>query len=112
MKRNIQSLGQMLRDKRGNQNLRDAANEIGIGHTTLARLEKGFQPDITTFNKICKWLGKNPNEILGYDNPQTEKSQTLTVSAHFRTNSPNEDTVKALALMILHASKMQPVTDK
>ena len=108
MKKNLESLGPLLRQKRGKTSYRDAAIEIGIGHATLARLEKGFAPDIPTLNKVCKWLGKDPNEILGYSTTSASTPTTLTVSAHFRTNNPDPNTVKALAAMILQASKMQP----
>lgn len=110
MRKNIESLGRLIQEKRGKLSYRDAAVEVGIGHATLARLEKGFVPDISTLNKVCKWLGKNPDEILGYNSSTTPQKTTLTVSAHFRTNNPDPKTVEALASMILKASSMQPKT--
>lgn len=37
--------------------LRDHAEEAGLSAATLSRLTFGSEPDITTFCKICAWLG-------------------------------------------------------
>ena len=40
-----------------------AAAEIGINSATMQGLEKGtYDPRITNYQKVCKWLGKD----MGY----------------------------------------------
>lgn len=38
--------------------LRTLSKEIGIGHATLLRIERGFGVDYKTFKKILDWLSK------------------------------------------------------
>lgn len=38
--------------------LRSLAKEIGVGASTLMRLEHGHEPDYRTFKKILDWLSK------------------------------------------------------
>ena len=38
--------------------LRTLSKEIGIGASTLMRLEHGYDPDYKTFKKILDWLSK------------------------------------------------------
>lgn len=38
--------------------LRTLAKEIGIGASTLMRLEHGYDPEYQTFKKILDWLSK------------------------------------------------------
>lgn len=35
------------------------SKDIGISKPTLARLEQGSMPDLLTFLKVVKWLGKD-----------------------------------------------------
>lgn len=39
--------------------LRKLSKEIGIGASTLMRLEMGHDPDFRTFKKILDWLSSN-----------------------------------------------------
>lgn len=57
-------LGVMLRQWRAisGRTLRDVAAEIGIGHTTLARIEKGETFDTETWLKLQVWLFKRNGE--------------------------------------------------
>lgn len=54
------NLGVMLRQWRAisGRTLRDVAAEIEIGHTTLARIEKGQTFDAETWLKLQVWLFK------------------------------------------------------
>jgi predicted transcriptional regulator len=38
--------------------LRTLAKEIGIGASTLMRLEHGYDPEYKTFKKVLDWLSK------------------------------------------------------
>ena len=42
----------------------DASKVIGISKATLSRLEKSRKPDMITFVKVCKWLGKHPSNYF------------------------------------------------
>src|SRR6266581_3880065 len=63
----LESLGVMVREKRGKKKLRETAREIGIGPATLMRVENGRIPDIETFGKLCHWLRLDPGSFLGFD---------------------------------------------
>ena len=64
-------IGTVLRKWRigSERSLREVAAEIGIHHSTLARLEKGISPPVEALIKIGMWLitseesvnGANPN---------------------------------------------------
>lgn len=100
----LQTLGRMLAEQRGTRGVRDVAKEIGISHSTLSRVERGFLPDLVTFGKICKWLNVDPGEILGVK-PTTE-NQTPEVFGHFKKDQTlSASTAQALAQMILAAQQ-------
>lgn len=65
-KRNLGNLLKTWRLKH-DLTLRDLANEIGISHTTLMRIEEGRNCDATTFYEI---MGRLFKEV----EPQTNKS--------------------------------------
>lgn len=109
-KRKLESLGTMIKARRGEKSLRNAAKEIGVGAATLMRIESGHMPDIHTFSKVCKWLEVDPGEFLGYKPTTAEAPQPdrLVLSAHFRADrTPKAETVAALAKMIMLAAEMQ-----
>lgn len=111
----LESLGVLVREKRKSRKLREVAAEIGIGASTLMRVEGGKIPDVATFGKICHWLQIPPGNFLGFEdnkpklphqsNPLDHLAQ---VSAHMRTDSiANQMTLQALAQMILLARNTQ-----
>jgi transcriptional regulator with XRE-family HTH domain len=111
-KQPLESLGAIVRTRRGKKKLRETAREIGIGPATLMRVENGRIPDVVTFGKICKWAKIDPRTFLGFE---TNPSQTTTenaissISAHFRSDrTPAPDTVRALAQMVLFTLRAQP----
>ena len=60
----IEKFAQLVKNKRGNRNLRDIADDIGdVSISTLSRIEQGKIPDLSTYLKICEWLGVTPNEF-------------------------------------------------
>src|SRR4051812_20807904 len=103
----LATLGSQVKNHRGNKTLRDAAKEIGIGASTLMRVEGGRVPDLDTFGKICKWLKVDPGSYLGFPTSGATPSAdggVMTISAHLRADAaPNSDTALALARMIMHA---------
>lgn len=44
--------------------LREAAKEIGVSHTTVARIIKGHSLDLDTYIAICNWLGVSPSSFM------------------------------------------------
>jgi DNA-binding Xre family transcriptional regulator len=112
-KQPLESLGAIVRDKRGGKKLRETARDIGIGPATLMRVENGRIPDVATFGKICKWLEIDPGTFLGFETggpaPTSSQSGVTSISAHFRSDkTPDPDTVKALAQMVMFTLKAQP----
>ncbi|HTD24070.1 MAG TPA: helix-turn-helix transcriptional regulator [Terriglobales bacterium] len=110
-KRTLESLGRLVREKRGAKKIRETAKEIGIGTATLMRIENGRIPDVETFGKICKWLNIDPGSFLGFEPiSAANTAQTLTaVSTLFKADqNPQPATVQAIAQMVLLAMKTQP----
>ena len=110
----LESLGAMVREKRGSKKLRAVAAEIQIGAATLLRVESGRIPDVVIFGKICKWLNIDPGVFFGIEpKPETGsqgKAQKgpLMVSAHLRADrTANPKTIQAVAQMILLAPNAQ-----
>lgn len=68
-------LGRLLRERRQHDelSLRDAADEIGVSFNTLARIEKGYVPDVATFQRIADWVGVSPAEFFS---PQRQRSES------------------------------------
>lgn len=99
----LQTLGIRVLEKRGSRGVRETALEIGISHSTLSRIERGFLPDLETFSKICKWLKIDPSDVLGVSKPE---SPNQTVSVHFRKDlAITPTTAEALAQAILCAQR-------
>ena len=112
-RRTLESLGALVRDKRGQRKLRETAAEIGIGPSTLMRVENGRIPDIETFGKLCHWLELDPGSFLGFESKEDRGTMTASpftsISAHYKTDqNPQPATVQALAQMMLLAMRMQP----
>ena len=109
-KRKLESLGVLIKARRGDKSLRVAAKEVGIGPATLMRIESGHMPDIHNFSKVCQWLEVDPGDFLGYKpaNAGTPAADRLVLTAHLRADkTPKAETVAALAKMIMLAAEMQ-----
>ncbi len=61
----LRQLGSMLRQRRGDLSLRQAAAEAGVSFSTFTRVEGGSQPDLTSFTLLCAWLGVPPAQFFG-----------------------------------------------
>ena len=106
----LSTLGPLVRERRGLRRLREVAEEIGISAATLMRIEGGRMPDVETFGKVCRWLGIDPGEFLGFDTGRrtgdSASDVPVQVSAHFRADRlPDPETAKALARMLLFIAK-------
>lgn len=110
--RPLESLGALVREKRGAKRLREAAAEVGVSAATLLRVEGGKTPDVATFGKICKWLQLDPGSFLGFERSKagntTARFPLMQVSAHLRMDATSQlPTLQALAQMIILASNQQ-----
>jgi transcriptional regulator with XRE-family HTH domain len=66
----ISHLGAMLRERRGNLSLRQAAQEAGVSFSTFSRVEAGSHPDLTSFMLLCGWLGVAPSQFFKQSLPR------------------------------------------
>lgn len=109
-KKTLESLGAMIKAKRGEASLREVSKIIGIGSATLMRIQNGHTPDIHTFAKICSWLDVDPGEFLGFKQAsQPAASASASLYAHFRADRClQQKTAIALAKMITLAAVRQP----
>jgi transcriptional regulator with XRE-family HTH domain len=97
----LEDLGSRVSHRRGEDSIRKAAAEIGIGHATLSRIENGNIPDLETFAKICVWLGEDPTSVLGM---QKVSQSVSSAAVQFRSKkTPSKDTASALAEVIISA---------
>lgn len=100
----LETLGPVLKDRRGGRGLREVALEIGTSAATLSRIESGKQPDLETFAKLCKWLGVDGGEVLGCSDSKGQNTQVR--SAHFRAEKTlTTDTARHLGELILAIHK-------
>lgn len=70
MKFKAEALAWDFKEKRvmeNNMSLREAADEIGVGYSTLSRLENCKDIDLVTFTKVVSWLQKNPGRYFTKD---------------------------------------------
>jgi DNA-binding Xre family transcriptional regulator len=108
----LSALGILVRKKRGVRKLREVAKEIGITAATLMRIEAGRVPDVATFGKVCRWLGVNPGDFLGFPARAAQTGDAgepaIRVSAHFKADQlPLPETANALARMLLFVAQQQ-----
>lgn len=64
MKQNV--LEEIVRKKMRDEKLsfRAAAKQIGVAHTTVARLLDGADLDLVTVTKFCDWCAISPSQVL------------------------------------------------
>lgn len=107
---NTSLLSSLVKNKRGKKGLRDTAIDIGdISASTLSRIEQGKLPDLDTFFKICKWLGKN-SDIFMENKKSTRNTSDVKdkISVHLRSDSTlSSETADALIKMIELAYKSE-----
>ena len=109
-KLSLESLGELVAEKRGELGIRATAEKIGISPATLSRVENGHLPDLINFRKLCKWLEVDSNALLGFD---TDTSRPPVAAVHFRKQQTMSlETASALAEMILAAQRALIARDK
>ena len=91
--------------------MRSAASDVGVSPATLSRVENGKPPDLSTFERLCRWLGLSPTEFLDVEPQPTREpeSTAATATAHLQaTADVTPELAYALAELILRAQAMFP----
>lgn len=100
----LSEIGALIRERRGAQGVRAAAAEVGISPATLSRVENGKQPDLETFEKLCRWLGISPADVLQTDTPAANAPTQRVATAHLKARQQISPALaQALGEMILRA---------
>ena len=111
-RRSLAQIGALVRERRGALGVRAAASEIGVSAATLSRVENGKQPDLVTFERLCRWLRISPSDFLDVGRPGAEDTQvsaTTTATAHLRAKRQISPTLAtALGEMIVRAQYLLP----
>ena len=106
----LAQIGALVRERRGARGVRHAAKEVGISAATLSRIENGKQPDLGTFEKLCRWLEISPSEFLDADRTGTaasEPTSPMIATAHLRAKRQiTPELAQALGEMIVRAQYM------
>ena len=77
--------------------------EVGVSPATLSRVGNGKVPDLDTFGKICRWLGKDASVYLG-SRSSDGAGEAPKVRVHFKKGTAiKPESAKALSEMILLA---------
>lgn len=103
-------IGTLVRERRGARGVRHTANEIGVSAATLSRIENGKQPDLGTFEKLCRWLEISPSEFLDVGSTEVRAlglPRGTTATAHLRAKRQiTPELAQALGEMIVRAQFM------
>ena len=80
-----EDLAKLLKDRRDMKGigLRAAAGEAGVSFNTFARVEQGHVPDIETFSRLARWLGRSPADFLGQGSITSDSTPDL-IETHLR----------------------------
>ena len=98
----VEDLAKLLRDRRATKGLglRAAAAEAGVSFNTLARVERGHIPDIETFSRIARWVGRSPADFLEPGSVTSDSTPEL-IEAHLRGDPAlSSDAAEAIASMV------------
>jgi transcriptional regulator with XRE-family HTH domain len=95
----LASLVESYRDEHG-LSLREAAAEAGVSFNTLARVERGQTPDLTSFRKIVDWLGVPPERFFAPRRRRSESTPAL-VAQHLLADPdlPDEAATKIASIV-------------
>ena len=105
----LETLGLKIAERRDERGVREVAKEIGVSPATLSRVERGNLPDLETFGKICRWLGVDPGEVLGF----SDVAKRPAASVHFKKEAAVDmKTAQALSDLILQASRSMALLKK
>lgn len=108
----LAQIGAVVRERRGTRGVREAAGDIGISAATLSRVENGKQPDLGTFEKLCRWLEISPSEFLDAGDAEGADPTSpapMVATAHLRAQRQiTPELAQALGEMIMRAQYLLP----
>lgn len=107
---NTNLLASMVRTRRGEKVLRDAAKEIGgISPSTLSRIEQGHVPDVETFIKVCQWLGEPTETFVIPAAAQSSEAGTgqQKIIAHLRAEKALSPKTVEMLVKVIELAYMQ-----
>ena len=80
----LDDLGPLVAQRRESLglSLRDASSQAGVPVATLARVEAGRAPDLTTFRRLVGWLGLPPDRF--FRTTERTASTPDAISEHLR----------------------------
>lgn len=103
-------MGALVRERRRSRGVRETAAEIGISPATLSRVENGKQPDLATFERLCRWLEISPSDVLGDSGSHSPapSAPPAIATAHLKAQRQmRPELAQALGEMILRAQAMR-----
>ena len=101
----IEHLAKLLKDRRQTRGigLRAAAAEARVAFNTLARVEAGHVPDIETFSRLARWVGRSPADFFGTGNIAAESTPDM-IETHLRSDSAlSDDAAERIAGIVREA---------
>jgi len=101
----IAEFGRLLAAKRGARGVRAVALEADVSSSTYSRVENGHMPDLETFAKLCRWLGKDPAEFLGIEKNRDDAPPSQAVVHFKKDKAVKPETAKALGELILASQR-------
>jgi len=101
----IGDFGRLMASKRGSRGVRAAALDADVSPATFSRVENGHMPDLETFAKLCKWLGRDPREFLGIEKTDVQSDRRKAVVHFKKKKTVRVETAKALGELILAAQR-------
>jgi transcriptional regulator with XRE-family HTH domain len=85
---NTPELGGALNAERRKRrlSLREVSYETGISVNTLSRVERGYLPDLTNYQRLIDWLGVPADTFLKTSKQESPTGTLDLVARHFRTD--------------------------
>jgi transcriptional regulator with XRE-family HTH domain len=112
----VAELAALLRERRAEtgKSLRDVSAETGVPLATLARVESGKLPDLTTFRNIVAWLGISPDRFFPTHRVRNETTpeviaQVLRSDSSLSESAREQLTSTIQQMYVVLTAKEQPI---
>ena len=102
------ALGEALKAERRRRrlSLRDLADEVGVSFNTLSRVERGYLPDLTNYNRIITWLSAPGLVLVDTDSVDTSTPELLAKHLYTDPRLKPEHASQMMALIQEMYSKL------
>lgn len=101
----MSSLGELLKNLRGNRSLREIAEITGLSHTYIADVEKGYRRGTKTF------INPSPDTLKRFADAYNYPYETLLEKAGYLQNHNEELTDKKEILAFINYLKNHPESE-